>query len=52
MKVGALFAVEFSQDDKFVLAGAGAKGVLAIWDTSENDDVERIFDGRCSVDAA
>lgn len=45
MNVGALFTVEYHPDSAFVLACAGSGGIVAIWDTEENDTVAQ----RCSL---
>ena len=39
MAVGKLFALAFDEGDPFLLAAAGAKATLALWDTPENDAV-------------
>lgn len=49
MAVGDLYNVEFYQDAPFLLATAGSSGVLALWDVSENANVERRFLSRCSA---
>ena len=41
--------MSFYQDSPFMLAVGGSKGVLALWDTSENQGVERKFSGRVST---
>lgn len=43
MKQGELFTMQFSQDIPWVLASGGSNGELAIWDTSENEDIETHF---------
>jgi periodic tryptophan protein 1 len=40
---GELFTLSFYQDSPFMLGVGGSKGVLALWDTSENEGVERRF---------
>jgi hypothetical protein len=35
MNVGKLFALQFYHDDPFLLAVAGDKGVVAIWESDE-----------------
>ncbi|KAI9915022.1 hypothetical protein PsorP6_007946 [Peronosclerospora sorghi] len=46
MNVGELFTLSFYQDAPFLLGVGGSKGILALWDTSENDDVESRFRSR------
>ncbi|RLN89875.1 hypothetical protein BBJ28_00019579 [Nothophytophthora sp. Chile5] len=43
---GELFTMSFYQDSPFMLGVGGSKGVLALWDTSENEGVERRFGSR------
>jgi periodic tryptophan protein 1 len=43
---GELFTLSFYQDSPFMLGVGGSKGVLALWDTSENEGVERRFSSR------
>ncbi|EEY58039.1 periodic tryptophan protein, putative [Phytophthora infestans T30-4] len=43
---GELFTLSFYQDSPFMLGVGGSKGVLALWDTSENEGVERRFGSR------
>lgn len=43
MKQGELFTMQFCQDIPWVLASGGSNGELAIWDTSESEEVEDHF---------
>ena len=43
MKQGELFTLQFCQDIPWVLATAGSQGELAIWDVSENEQIENHF---------
>ncbi|CAG9315797.1 unnamed protein product [Blepharisma stoltei] len=43
MKVDSLFCLEFYKDSPFTLATGGTGGVLAIWDTEENQNVCNSF---------
>ena len=45
MKQGELFTMQFCQDIPWVLASGGSNGELAIWDTSENIEIENHFKG-------
>ncbi|TYZ63964.1 hypothetical protein PybrP1_004206 [[Pythium] brassicae (nom. inval.)] len=46
MNVGELFSMSFYRDAPYMLAVGGSKGTLALWDTSENEGVERRFGSR------
>ena len=46
MQVGDLYSMSFYQDSPYTLAVGGADGILALWDTSENEAVERKFAAR------
>ena len=35
MNVGKLFSVQYYQDEPFLLAAAGDKGVVAVWESDE-----------------
>ena len=41
MEIGSILSVEYAPRDKFVLGAAGSSGSIAVWDTSENADVEK-----------
>ena len=43
MKQGELFSLQFCQDIPWVLACGGSKGEVAVWDVSENQDIEKHF---------
>lgn len=44
--------MSFYQDSPFMLAVGGSKGILALWDTTENQGVERRFGSRAPAGAA
>jgi len=46
MKQGELFAMQFCQDIPWVLATGGSTGQMAIWDISENRQIENHFKGN------
>ncbi|CAK4079665.1 unnamed protein product [Aphanomyces euteiches] len=48
MQVGELLTMQFYRDSPFLLGVGGTGGVLALWDTSENDTVERKFATRAA----
>ncbi|ETW07984.1 hypothetical protein H310_02370 [Aphanomyces invadans] len=48
MQVGELLTLQFYRDSPFLLGTGGTGGVLALWDTSENDGVERKFATRAA----
>ncbi|KAF0686415.1 Aste57867_21786 [Aphanomyces stellatus] len=48
MQVGELLALQFYKDSPFLLGVGGTGGVLALWDTVENDSVERKFATRAA----
>lgn len=43
MKQGELFSMQFSQDIPWVIASGGSQGEIAVWDCSENIDIENHF---------
>lgn len=43
MNQGELFSMNFCRDIPWVLASGGSKGEIAIWDCSENLDIENHF---------
>ena len=43
MKQGELFTLQFCQDIPWVLACGGSKGEVAVWDVSENNQIENHF---------
>lgn len=43
MKQGDLYSMEFCQDIPWVLATGGSMGEIAVWDVSENIDIENHF---------
>jgi periodic tryptophan protein 1 len=46
MNVGKLFALSYYHDDPFMLAAAGDKGVVAIWESDEQDMISNHFKSR------
>lgn len=46
MNVGKLFALQFCADEPYMLAAAGDQGVLAVWESSEVEQITGNFDGR------
>jgi WD40 repeat protein len=46
MNVGKLFALQFYSDDPFMLATAGDKGMVAIWETDESEVIRNHFESR------
>lgn len=46
MNVGKLLAMQFNADDPFLLAAAGDKGMVAIWESDENEHIRSHFAGR------
>lgn len=52
LKVGKLFCLGFLKDLPFTLAAAGAKGSIAVWDTTEDSNVWATFASRVSPEVA
>jgi hypothetical protein len=46
MNVGKLFALKFYPDDPFLLAVGGQKGVVAVWESDEQEVIRARFEGR------
>lgn len=46
MNVGKLLTMQFSHDEPFMLATAGDKGMLAIWESDENEVIRNHFSSR------
>ena len=46
MNVGKLFALQYYSDDPFVLATAGDKGSVAVWECDEAETVKNHFENR------
>ena len=46
MKVGQLFAMAFSGDEPFTLAVGGDKGMVAVWETDEQEIIKNHFESR------
>ena len=51
-QVGKLFCLGFLKDLPFTLAAAGAKGSIAVWDTTEDSNVWATFASRVSPEVA
>ena len=45
-QVGKLFALKFYPDDPFLLAAGGDQGVVAVWESDEQEVVRSRFEGR------
>jgi hypothetical protein len=52
LQVGKLFCLGFLKDLPFTLAAAGAKGSIAVWDTTEDSNVWATFASRVSPEVA
>jgi ABC-type uncharacterized transport system involved in gliding motility auxiliary subunit len=52
LKVGKLLCLGFLKDLPFTLAAAGAKGTIAVWDTTEDANVWTTFASRVSPEVA
>ena len=52
LQVGKLYCLGFLKDLPFTLAAAGAKGSIAVWDTTEDANVWATFASRVSPDVA
>jgi periodic tryptophan protein 1 len=46
MNVGKLFAMQYNPDDAFLLAAAGDTGMVAVWESDEQEVIESYFKGR------
>lgn len=46
MSVGKLFSVQFYPSSPYVLAAAGDKGIVAVWETDETAAIEEKFSNR------
>jgi WD40 repeat protein len=46
MNVGKLFALQYYSDDPFLLATAGDKGMVAVWESDESEAIRAHFEGR------
>ena len=42
-KMGELFTLSYYKDIPWVIAAGGSKGELAVWDTEENENVQKHF---------
>jgi periodic tryptophan protein 1 len=49
MAVGKLFALQFHGEDPFVLATGGDKGMVAVWETDENETIKQHFSARLNA---
>ena len=52
LQVGKLFCLGFLKDLPFTMAAAGAKGSIAVWDTTEDTNVWATFASRVSQEVA
>lgn len=52
MAVGKLFTLQFNSDDPYLLATAGDKGMLAIWESSELEVIKTTFESRVLTDTS
>ena len=46
LKVGAIFSAGFTPDAPFLVAAAGAKGTVVVWDTLSNAAVAAKYGGN------
>jgi hypothetical protein len=46
MNVGKLFSLQYYHNDPFLLAAAGDKGMVAVWETDELVQIRERFEGR------
>jgi len=46
MNVGKIFSLSFYNDDPFLLAAGGDQGVVAVWETDEQEAIQRHFGSR------
>ncbi len=46
MMVGKLFALNYNNDEPFLLAAAGDRGQVAVWESDEQDAINSYFSGR------
>lgn len=46
MNVGKLFSLSFYNDDPFLLAAGGDQGIVAVWETDEQEAIKRHFGSR------
>lgn len=51
VSVGKLFSVQFYQNNPFLLAAGGDKGVVAIWETDETTEIKNKFENRVVASA-
>ena len=49
MSVGQLFACQFFVDEPFMLGTGGDGGMLAIWDSDEQESIKQHFEGRVEL---
>lgn len=46
MSVGKLFSLSFYNDDPFIVAAGGDKGVLGVWESDEQTAISERFETR------
>ena len=51
MNVGKLFSLQYYMDDPYVLATAGDKGSVAVWECDEAETVRNYFQNRDSLES-
>lgn len=49
MSVGQLFACQFFADEPFMLGAGGDAGMLAIWDSDEQEGIKKYFEDRVTL---
>lgn len=49
LKVGAVFGAAFCRDTPMLVAAGGAKGAVAVWDTTQNDAVSAFAQSKTEV---
>jgi periodic tryptophan protein 1 len=50
MAVGKLFSLQFHGEDAFVLATGGDKGMVAVWESDENEIIKKHFGSRAECE--
>jgi periodic tryptophan protein 1 len=46
VEAGKIFAASFCKDSPYLVAVGGSKGVLSVWNITENAGARRVFEGR------
>lgn len=49
MNVGQLFACQFFRDEPFMMGAGGDAGMLAIWDSDEQEGIKKYFEDRVEL---